>query len=143
MEYKNYIDQRLEGMYAIIENCNSVVLEEYKKQKNNNVKKALSSFYNFLKNEHPKKADECKKDPNKLAALIKNKSTEFNEFVDKHPWVLPLFTTVTFAYLSNIAIGVIAGVAVSLDKSKNKEANASAVNRVRHDQDMIHMMHMM
>lgn len=135
MDYKKYLEDRLGGMYSIIESNNSVLLEDYKKVKNNKLKKAVSQFYKFLKDKHPKKAKECEKDPNKLVKMIKNKSKEFDEFTDKNPWVIPLFVTVTFAALSNIAMGVIAGVLASITQKDNGGYNAN--DHIRRDQEMI------
>lgn len=135
MDYKKYLEDRLGGMYSIIESSNSVLLEDYKKVKNDKLKKAVSQFYEFLKNKHPKKAKECEKNPNKLVEMIKNKSKEFNEFTDKHSWVIPLFVGVTFAALSNIAMGVIAGVLASITKKDNSDYNAT--DHVRRHQEMV------
>ena len=133
MEFKDIVNERLEGMYSLIESSNSVILEEYKKKSNMEVKKGLQSFFNFLKKEHPKKAEECEKNPKNLVKMITNKSREFEEWLDKHPVFTTVFATVTAGALLGLAgaaLGAAAGISNAYDKKHKASRNQQLFNQM-------------
>lgn len=82
MEYKNIVEERLEGLSSLIESSNSVILEAHKENnKEANAKKAGKSFLNFLKKNHPDKYNQAKENPNVLKKFI----AEYREWIKKHP----------------------------------------------------------
>ena len=73
--YKEYINNRIEGMYNILE-TSDIITEEFKKKSKLAKKSSRNSFLNFLKQEHPK--DDIDK-------MIKDNSEENKkEFVKKY-----------------------------------------------------------
>ena len=52
MEFRDIVNDRLEGMYSLIESSNSVILEDFKNSRKDTLKegeKAFGSFFNFVK----------------------------------------------------------------------------------------------
>lgn len=71
---------------TLLEAYDSTILEEFKKGKNEQKEReqAVLSFFSFLKKKHPKKAEECAKDPKKMKSLIKMNAKEFAEWANEH-----------------------------------------------------------
>lgn len=103
MDFKENVYDRLEGMYILVESSNSIVLEDFKKNRKETLKegeKAFGSFFNFVKKNDPEKV----KEPNKIIDMIKRKSEEFKEWSKAHP-------KLSMCLLAIITMGAIGSVA--------------------------------
>jgi hypothetical protein len=85
LDYSEFLDERKANMYLIIESSENPCLEGFKKRQKEEGEKAAKSFLNFLKKNHPEKAKECEKKPNKLKALIEQRTKEYKEWAKAHP----------------------------------------------------------
>ena len=146
MEFRDIVTDRLEGMYSLIESSNSVILEDFKNSRKDTLKegeKAFGSFFNFVKKKDPNKV----KQPNKLVAMIKRKSEEFQEWAKEHP-------KLAICLLAIVTMGAISSVAGQYYDSLNGQNNAMHQHMQQHQQsdmwhqqahqhaNMMHMQHM-
>ena len=136
MDFRDIVNNRIEGMYSLIESSNSVILEDFKNSRKNALKegkKAFGSFFNFVKKKDPNKV----KQPNKLVDMIKRKSKEYQEWPKEHPKLA--------IYLSILAtMGAISSVA---DQYTQQHMQAHQQSDMWHQQaaqhaHMTHMQHM-
>lgn len=90
--YKDYIEERLEGMY---ESYNSVILEGFKKQKNyQKADMVRNDFFRYLKDQYPdfdKKEFTNAKTKEEATAVANKYKDDFERFLKKQPKrIIPL-----------------------------------------------------
>lgn len=79
-EYENYINDRINGLYSILES--SVVYEGYSEK---NKEAAKRSFLSYLKKKDPKKAEKYKKDPKQIKKEKDKNSKAIINWILDHP----------------------------------------------------------
>lgn len=84
--YKEYLEERLLGMYNLLESSNSVVLEAHKEKTVDKEKgeKALKSFISFAKKHDPEEGEKLEKEPSRAKQAIKKDWKIYKEWRDKH-----------------------------------------------------------
>ena len=85
MDYKDFLEERMIGMYAVIENTECVAMEAFRRKQREEGEAAKRSFLSFLRKKKPEVAEECEKKPNKLIELIKRKTEDYKEWAKEHP----------------------------------------------------------
>lgn len=81
MDYEKYLEDRVNGMYSILESSNSVVMEAKKEA---NIEKAQKSFIAFAKKHDPEKGEQLEKEPSKVKQAIKQDWEIYKKWRKEH-----------------------------------------------------------
>lgn len=97
MEYREYIDARMEGMYTIIESSDSVVLEAFKKEKaekeRNMAKKGFFRYMDYMYGDKFNKQEILDaKTPEEKKAIGEKYAKDFADYRKKHKVELAIST---------------------------------------------------
>ena len=95
MDYEKYLEDRVMGMYSILESSNSVIMEAKKEVNREKGEKAQRSFIEFAKKHDPEKGKQLEKEPSKVKQAIKSDWAVYKKWRKEHSAlneVLILFT---------------------------------------------------
>lgn len=82
--YNEYIEERLLGMYELLES-NEIVLEATKgKVDKEKGEKALNNFVNYVKEHDPEEGAKMEKDPSRAKSAIKREYEVYRKWRDEH-----------------------------------------------------------
>jgi hypothetical protein len=144
MDYKEFLNERKAGMIVTIESMESPCLEAFKRRQREEGEKAAKSFFSFLKKKNPELAEECKKEPNKIIQMVKNKSKEFKQWSDEHELLSSvLLGAITAGVLKSATIGAFIGVGSYIGKKLPGEGDMTAADHAGQMNHTIAAMHMM
>lgn len=81
MDYEKYLEDRVIGMYSILESSNSVVMEAANREKG---EKAQKSFIAFAKKHDPEKGEQLEKEPSKVKQAVKQDWEVYKKWRKEH-----------------------------------------------------------
>jgi hypothetical protein len=84
MDYEKYLEDRVNGMYSILESTNSVVMEAKKEVNREKGEKAQRSFIAFAKKHDPEKGEQLEKEPSKVKQAIKGDWEVYKKWRNEH-----------------------------------------------------------
>lgn len=84
MDYEKYLEDRVNGMYSILESSNSVILEAKKEVNKEKGEKAQRSFIAFAKKHDPEKGEQLEKEPSKVKQAIKQDWEIYKKWRNEH-----------------------------------------------------------
>lgn len=89
MEYREYVDARMEGMYTIIESSDSIVLEAFKKEKAEQERNmAKKGFFRYMEYMYGPKFNKKEilnaKTPEEKKAIAEKYAKDFADYKKKH-----------------------------------------------------------
>ena len=87
MDYDKIVEERLIGMYSLLESSDNIVVEEFKKKKKPSKEegeKARKSFINFVKKHDKEKGEQLEKEPGRVKQAIKQEWDLYKEWRKTH-----------------------------------------------------------
>ena len=84
MDYEKYLEDRVNGMYSILESSNSVVMEAKKEANREKGEKAQKSFIAFAKKHDPEKGEQLEKEPSKVNQAVKQEWQIYKKWRKEH-----------------------------------------------------------
>ena len=139
-KYKEYLEERLEGMQRLVETSNSIALEEYNNTKQKEVYVIRESFIQYLEAKYGKNVRQEFRDSNKSieaqTAFIRKYEKDYNEWHEANKYInkicvaevinmvlvtLGIVNTTTFVILSVILFGGGIGGKLIKEFIKNKK----------------------
>lgn len=84
MDYEKMIEDRLAGMYSLLETSNSVILEAKKEANKEQGEKAKKSFIAFAKKHDPEKGEQLEKEPSAVKQAVKQEWDVYKKWRKEH-----------------------------------------------------------
>lgn len=84
MDYEKYLEERMNGMYSILESTDSVILEAKKEVNKEKGEKAQRSFIAYAKKHDPEKGEQLEKEPSRVKQAIKSEWAIYKKWRDEH-----------------------------------------------------------
>ena len=85
MDYKEYLEERVAGLYLTLESSNSIILEARKEANKEKGEKAKRSFISFAKKHDPEKGEQLEKEPGVIKQAIKQDWEIYKKWRKDHP----------------------------------------------------------
>lgn len=84
MDYEKYLEDRVNGMYSILESTNSVIMEAKKEANREKGEKAQKSFIAFAKKHDPEKGEQLEKEPGAIKKAVKQEWDVYKKWRKEH-----------------------------------------------------------